>query len=108
MRERPRLLFTIIMEYRGGTYIAQVTAEDPESAVKQWADQVKPIDIAYFGEARKAELIGAIDEWLADSHGAAAITGTRNVWCQTPSIGGFQMLINVVATTKKVVSARRR
>jgi len=96
------------MEYRGGTYIAQVAAADPESALQQWAAQIGPIDIAYFSEARKEELIDAIDEWLAASQGAAAITGTRNVWCHTQSIGGFQMLINVVATTKKVVPARRR
>ena len=108
MPQKKDSLFTIIMEYRGGTYIAQVAAADPESALQQWAAQIGPIDIAYFSEARKEELIDAIDEWLAASQGAAAITGTRNVWCHTQSIGGFQMLINVVATTKKVVPARRR
>lgn len=95
------------MEYRGGTYIAQVAAADPESALKRWAGQIEPIDIACLGETRKAELVGAIDEWLADGHGAAAITGTRNVWCHSQSIGGFLMLINVVATAKQVVVARR-
>lgn len=106
MLARQGSLFTIIMEYRGGTYIARVTAADPESALKRWADQIKPVDIAHFGEARKAELIDAIDNWLADCQRAVAITGTRNVWCHTQSIGGFLMLINVVATTKRVAPAR--
>lgn len=95
------------MEYRGGTYIAQVAAANPESALKLWAGQIEPIDIAYLGETRKAELVGAIDEWLADGQRAVAITGTRNVWCRSLSIGGFLMLINVVATVKQAVVARR-
>jgi hypothetical protein len=108
MPERQDSLFTIVMEYRGGTYIAQVAAADAESALKRWANKINPIDIAYFGEARKAELVGAIDEWLTDGQRAAAITGTCNVWCHTELIGGFLMSINVVATMTKVVPARRR
>lgn len=107
MPARPGSLFTIIMEYRGGTYIAQVAAAHPEFALKQWADQIEPIGISDFGEASKAELVDAIDEWLADSQRAVAITGARNVWYHSESIGGFLMSINVVATTKKVVHTRR-
>jgi hypothetical protein len=107
MPERQVSLFTIIMEYRGGTYIAQVAAANPESALKQWARQITPIDIAYFGEARKAELISSIDEWLADSQHAVAITGTRNVWCHSLLIGGFLLSINIVATKKSVVPSRQ-
>lgn len=106
MPEQQDSLFTIIMEYRGGTYIAQITAPDPESALKQWALQIKPIHIAYFGEARKTELVHAIEEWLEDGQSAAAVTGMLNVWCHTESIGGFQMLINVVATKRRIVTSR--
>lgn len=55
MSRRNSSLFTIIMEYRGGTYITQV----------------------------------------------AAMMDTRNVWRHTQSIGGFVMLINMVATKKR-------
>lgn len=106
MPEQQNSLFTIIMEYRGGTYIAQITAPDPESALKQWALQINPIDIAHFAEARKTELVHAIDEWREDGQSAVAITGTLNVWCHTETIGGFQMLVNVVATKRRIVPSR--
>lgn len=80
-----------------------MAAADPESALRRWADQIKPIDIAHFGEGRKAELADAIDEWLASGERMAAITGTRNVWCHMASIGGFLMLINMVATKTRAV-----
>jgi hypothetical protein len=99
-------LFTIIMEYRGGTYIAQVAATRPETALKDWARQINPIDIAHFGESRKAELIKCIDEWLGERGTAVAITGTVNVWCYTETIGGSLMLINLVATERVVFGAR--
>lgn len=108
MSRRNSSLFTIIMEYRGGTYITQVDASDPESALKRWAGQIKPVDIGDFGEVHKTELLEAIHEWLADGQRAAAIMDTRNVWRHTQSIGGSLMLINVVATKKTVVPSSRK
>jgi len=33
-------LFTIISEYKGGTYVHQVSAADPADAFAVWADQM--------------------------------------------------------------------
>ena len=100
MYRKSSSLFTIIMEYRGGTYIAQVDAANPETALEQWADQIAPIDIAHLGDARKAELVDGIGEWLSTRQRAVAIAGTRNVWCHSLLVGGSLMLINIVATKK--------
>jgi hypothetical protein len=99
-------LFTIIMEYRGGTYIAQVAATRHEMALKHWARQIDPSDIAHFGKSRKAELIKRIDEWVAERRTASAINGTVNVWCHTETIGGSLMLINLVATERTALATR--
>lgn len=99
-------LFTIVMEYRGGTYIAQVAATRPETALKQWARQIDPIKIAHLGESRKAKLVTSIDEWIAERGTAAAIAGTVNVWCHTEVIGGSLVLIHLIATERVVFGTR--
>lgn len=87
-------LFTIICEFRGTTYVAQVSASDQEDAVLAWAGRLRlerP-----FGRA-SSYLAKSAESDLA-SYLPVAIKGISNVWCITGSCGGDFMLADIVET----------
>jgi len=92
------MLYTILMEYRGGTYGSQVDAHTPISAVQKWASALDPMPIQGLDQARKVELINTMDSDLSCGIEPTLLEGLINVWCTSVSISGSFMLINVVAT----------
>lgn len=91
-------VYTFIMEYRGGTYISQVTAASVGAAILPWANQLPVDEIAHFGPRLKARLV---DELARTSHGGRAteLNGVTNVWhVSVPMPGGASTVINAVKT----------
>jgi hypothetical protein len=88
-------LYTFVFEYAGGTYISQVTAASPKSAVRRWAEELPADEIDDLGPASKARLI---DEATAEP--PAPINGLTNAWCVTALIRGKLALINFVKTSE--------
>jgi hypothetical protein len=43
------MLYTILTEYKGGTYVSQVTADRVDSALRLWAERLDVTEISYFG-----------------------------------------------------------
>jgi hypothetical protein len=89
------MLFTVIMDFRGGTYIAQVEASSSGKALRTWARNLDPRPIHGFGEKSKQELIAELQEQDAEP---AAIDGCAGVWCSTPLVRGKIAPINMIAT----------
>lgn len=88
-------VYTIILEFRGGTYISQVRSENVSSALSQWIWQLKNEDLAAWKLDREA---------LKDIQGTAipvALTGCLNVWCLSGIAGEWQVLINVIKTAQE-------
>jgi len=85
-------LFTIIMQYRGGTYIFQTEAKTPSEAARLWAERATRTDLKKYGLSRRA-----LRDWSM-ALDLVRIRGARNVWCEWPDIGGHPALINIVAT----------
>lgn len=96
-------LYTFIMDYRGGTYLSQVRAVSPKSAIKRWAKQLDPKPIKWFGVKAKEELLSSLreaEEWNNKFPFPTAIKDVINIWCHTALIRGHLALIDIVETAE--------
>lgn len=75
--------FTVILEFCGGTYIRQVKATSPRTALRKLAT----------GAGDKKNVFLAL---VAD--GTIAIEGISNCWCSSATLRGKLALGNIVKT----------
>jgi|SRR5712672_932541 len=87
-------LYTVILEYRGGTYISQVRSESPEAAVKKWSTTISDQNLRMWGLDR-AELV------LLSNDNPLPLENCLNIWCLTGSAKNHLMLLNLIATETK-------
>ena len=92
-------LFTFFLDFAGGTYISQVEADSPESAMVAWAKQLDASKIEGMGPATKDRIIQMIE-----SEGYVNITGMQNVWCFDLMPLGKFMIIHFTKTDASVAS----
>ena len=85
-------LYTLICEYDGGTYIAQMSASSPKNAVLSWLGARG----SWKCIPKAVRLL--IKEGL-DNDPPVAISGARNVWCLIASSSKGLVLINLVRTS---------
>src|ERR1700687_408654 len=90
-------LYTLICEYDGGNYIAQVNASSPKNAIlSRLGDRYSPKCIPKAARLRIKEEL--------DDDPPVAIDSCRNVWCCSASSNRGLVLINLVRTS----SSRRK
>jgi len=85
-------LFTLILEFDGGTYISQLRAASVARAVAQYPSQLL---------SNKTVSTLAVRKRLAQSFSTenpVVIEGVQNVWCCSGSAGNKFALLNIVAT----------
>jgi hypothetical protein len=70
-------LYTVIADYRGGTYIKQLHASSVRSALEQWARELPDIRGSFIGAATKRKVSAAVGE---PDDTPVTIEGTENVW----------------------------
>jgi hypothetical protein len=88
-------LFTLILDWRSGTYLAQNEAGSVEDAVLAWAQSPRDDDPVDLGIARRRFL-----EQAARGEGCASpLEGLRNVWCFSCLIEGRLALLHIVGVT---------
>ena len=100
MRQRANMsgrLFTIICEFRGGTYASQVRAEDERHAVMAWTELLaieRPIAHAssYLAKSVAAEI---------DDCPPTALEGLIGVWYISGECGGDWMSANIIETDSR-------
>jgi hypothetical protein len=85
-------LFTLILEFDGGTYISQFRAASVVRVVARYPSQLLS-NRAVFTLAVRKRLAAAFS-----AENPVAIEGVRNVWCCSASIGKRFALLNIVAT----------
>jgi hypothetical protein len=90
-------LFTLLVDYRGGTYISQVKAATPDEALRRWAKGHEPHNVQHLGGARRKRLAETIDATLREQP-PARINTVTNVWLTMPLSG---MFVNVVKTARR-------
>jgi hypothetical protein len=87
-------LYTIILEYGGGTYISQIHSESPETAVKKWSTTITDQNLVVWGLER-ADLV------LLSNDKPLPLENCVNIWCLTGSARNHLILLNVIATATK-------
>ncbi len=87
-------LYTVFLEYGGGTYIAQVLSESPTCALAKWMADLRP-------EKLKAWKLPSGDlKSVLSENPPLALDDVSNVWCVVGNGKREQILINVVATVQ--------
>ncbi|HUF04902.1 MAG TPA: hypothetical protein VMM38_12100 [Aridibacter sp.] len=86
-------LFTIILDWNGGTYVYQVRAGNASDAALRWTKQLDVREIPGFGEVARRTL----NDSLTESE-LVSLDGLENVWCMTALIRGKLALVNIVCT----------
>ena len=84
--------YTFVLDYRGGTYIEQVRARDPDSAALEWA---RRLDLAAIGvsEGWRDRLVSEVVEETA-----VPIIGVESTWCISPYIEQTMAIVHLVET----------
>ena len=85
-------LYTIVLDFDGGTYIRQERAADADTAVAVWE---KRKSVRNFLGLRHTK--GSLFDEEVDRI-PVALKGLRNVWCTSALVGEKLALINVVKT----------
>lgn len=88
-------LYTIVLDFLGGTFIAQASATSPHDSLLFWAESLSEADARVWKLDRKQLSTIIRDEDLS------ALTGCVNVWCLSVNIGNDLALINVVKTVSR-------
>lgn|SRR5579884_1280468 len=86
------LLFTVIVEFDGGTYISQFRARSAQCAAANYAAHLVGIK-GMSTLANRKRLASCLSR-----ERPVTIQGVRNVWCCSASIGKKLALVNIVAT----------
>jgi len=89
-------LYTIVLDYDGGTYIAQVRGRTRLAGLNQWANQIPEQDLREWGLKRETIL-----EIIADQD-SVPLNGLVGAWCLTGADeNGPLLLINIIATERQ-------
>ena len=88
-------LFTVVLDFRGGTYISQVRAASATKAVTTWAKRLPVHEIAGMGPASQCELVARL---VSDK--PVPLTKLNRAWCCSVLVRGHLALINVVETVE--------
>lgn len=86
--------YTIICEFRGGTYASQVLAGDQRLALLQWCVLIRAEKPIPRSSAHVARAVLRHIEFFEDE--PVPLNGLVGVWCCTSSLGGDFIGINIV------------
>ncbi|PLK44205.1 hypothetical protein [Emticicia sp. TH156] len=85
--------YTFIMEFRGGTYISQINANNLKQGLIDWCKNLDVSEIKYLGEKNKGDLLSIIDSEIP-----TPINTVKNVWHFSIGIKAGFLMVNIVKT----------
>lgn len=88
-------LYTVLMLYQGGSYIAQVWANSPDHALREWAAQFEVEVVPGLGPVSKQRII---EEVADEFRRPVAILETDGVYYTSMLVRGDLMMINLIRT----------
>jgi hypothetical protein len=89
-------LFTILMEYKGGTYLTQIRAPSADAALEEWARGLEVKNIEGMTGAIKRQFV----EWLPEAR-PAAVAGLKSTWCSGFVASTSSALVHIFRTTDR-------
>jgi hypothetical protein len=97
------VLFTIILDFDGGTYVSQVSSISVGATLPEWIRGLKqPESLGLDG--RQAMAVAKVFE--IHERELAALRDTINVWCTTALVGEKLAVLNIVATVPQPVEKK--
>lgn len=87
-------LYTIVLDYKGGTYIGQASSDSVSGALVQWLSKIGDQELANWKITRQKLLD------IINSDEPIPLRGCTNVWCLSSSTKDGLALINVIATDR--------
>lgn len=70
-------LYTFFLEYKGGTYLSQISAASPQEALMKWSERLNVNEIKGLGEDKRTT------NKRCKARSSCLIDGMSNVWCAT-------------------------
>jgi hypothetical protein len=92
---RTNKLFTLYIEFDGGSYLAQAAGRSPRDAVIRWAGSTDDLVLVGLDEAFRF----TVSTQLADVNRLHAVYGLRNVWAHDFDFGDQLAVFHVIETT---------
>src|SRR3984885_1107161 len=74
---RPMALWTVIADFRGGTYISQFLSTSARAALVKWATSLPRLPGSFIGPRTRLKLLAAVRD---EDERIVSIQATRNVW----------------------------
>ena len=87
------MLYTIVFDWKGGTYVSQVRARSVDAAFTKWATNLDPGEVAGMSRRVHERLRGEMD-----TSESVPLEGLKSVWCRTCMLSGELSLINAIQT----------
>ena len=85
-------LYTVVLDFDGGTYISQVHALSELAALSTWKSAISA-DVPELSQEVCEELASSLED-----EQVVALSNILNVWCATATVRGKVALINIVKT----------
>ena len=89
-------LFTVLMEFKGGTYLSQLRAPSPDAALEKWARGLEVKNIEGMTAAIKRQFV----EWLPEAR-PTAVAGLKSTWCSGFVARTSSALVHIFRTTDR-------
>lgn len=87
-------LYTLVLDYHGGTYISQFRAPGPVEAVTAWCQELE--DNQLLGEPSSDVARGILED--AVENRLVEVEDLLGVWCAATTTSGALALLNVIQT----------
>jgi hypothetical protein len=92
-------LFTVVVDYRGGTYVSQCVARAPKDAVRRWARSEELHGVWGLGHAGRREITTQLDDKLRKER-PVPLDGVVAVWCTSFALPRGFALLNIIKTAQ--------
>lgn len=89
------MLYTLLIDYKGGTYISQGTGDSVIEGCKSAINSQSSSKISDLKNISKKTFISEIED-----NGFSTIDGTKNVFCTSFAIEDSLAILNLIATTE--------
>ncbi|MFN3228972.1 MAG: hypothetical protein ACK41P_03880 [Asticcacaulis sp.] len=91
-------LFTICVEYDGGTYISQFKAEDPSLAIRLWCESFEYDE--KINKKTRNIAVSVRQSIELSNECPVQLEGIENVWCICSSYRKNLILLNIIKTAQ--------
>ena len=89
-------LFTIVLDYGGGTYISQLQARTAKAALAKWAEGESTVPVHGLGPTGRRDLSKALSSTALGE--LVKLDGLKNAWWNSSVVRGKPALISVIET----------